>query len=64
MIPRCGARAYVHATVKAGITPDGLDLLYCAHHYGVHADGLFNIGAQIVDEREQLEAVKRLDVSA
>jgi hypothetical protein len=55
-MPACGARAYVLALVGAS------DIFFCAHHYSEAADGLFDIGAQIVDEREQLNV--RVDASA
>jgi len=55
-LPQCGARAYVLALVGTA------DLLFCAHHYSEAADQLFDIGAQIVDEREQLNV--RVDASA
>jgi hypothetical protein len=56
--PRCGAQAYVRALI--GDTK----LHFCAHHYAEHADALFDIGAQIIDERERLTEVAKLDVSA
>lgn len=57
-LPKCGAQAYVRAVVKDA------DWWYCAHHFAEHADALFDYGAQILDERERLYEVAKLDVSA
>jgi len=46
---RCGAQAYVRATLV-----NGLDLLFCAHHAKEYAEGLKKVDANIYDESEKL----------
>ncbi|MBO3129599.1 DUF7455 domain-containing protein [Dermatophilus congolensis] len=46
---RCGAQAYVRATLRSGG-----ELLFCAHHAREHADRLTEIDATIHDETERL----------
>lgn len=46
---RCGAQAYVRATMGSGF-----DLLLCAHHFHENEDGLRKIGASIQDESQRL----------
>ncbi|MFI2754218.1 hypothetical protein ACGIF2_15560 [Cellulomonas sp. P22] len=50
---RCGAQAYVRATLAAG---DGLELLFCGHHFRTFEHGLVASGATIHDERHRIEA--------
>lgn len=46
---RCGARAYVRATL-----PSGLTLLFCGHHGNAHRAQLLVAGAGLHDETDQL----------
>jgi hypothetical protein len=49
---RCGAQAYVKATLPAGSA-----LLFCAHHMREHGDKIVAIpGVTLQDEREVLTA--------
>ena len=50
---RCGAQAYVRATL-----PGGSDLLMCGHHAHENREKLLAIGAYLHDETENL-TVKR-----
>ncbi|WP_082495189.1 hypothetical protein [Cellulomonas sp. Leaf334] len=47
---RCGAQAYVKATLA-----DGLDLLFCGHHFRAHEARLVAGGATIQDERHRID---------
>jgi hypothetical protein len=47
---RCGAQAYVRATLKGGGS-----LLFCAHHGREHLPKLRAIGTIIQDETDRLE---------
>ena len=47
---RCGAQAYVKATLA-----DGLDLLFCGHHFRAHEAKLVAAGATIQDERDRID---------
>ena len=49
---RCGAQAYVRATLP-GV--DGVPLLFCGHHFRAHELALVAAGAEIVDERHRLD---------
>lgn len=49
---RCGAQAYVRATM-----PSGLDLLLCAHHFRENEDRLRQIAVDIHDESTRLADV-------
>jgi hypothetical protein len=49
---RCGAQAYVRATLESG-----LDLLFCAHHWHANETRLREIGAEIYEELERLATV-------
>lgn len=49
---RCGAQAYVRATIPA---TDGLDLLFCGHHFRAFEAGLVGSGATIHDERHRID---------
>jgi hypothetical protein len=42
---RCGAQAYVWA-----LLPNGLELLFCAHHSRQHSSALTKIAVGILDE--------------
>lgn len=46
---RCGARAYVRV-----LLPNGLELLFCAHHTREHARALAEIAVEIQDETRRL----------
>lgn len=48
---RCGAQAYVRATLPG----DDLMLLFCGHHFRAHELALTAAGAQIVDERHRID---------
>ncbi|UZN02522.1 hypothetical protein [Cellulomonas sp. S1-8] len=49
---RCGARAYVRATLgQAG----GAELLFCGHHFRAHEMKLVAAGATILDERHRID---------
>ena len=49
---RCGAQAYVRATMESGF-----DLLLCAHHFRANETRLREVAAEIYDESERLAAV-------
>ncbi|WP_448630409.1 DUF7455 domain-containing protein [Cellulomonas soli] len=49
---RCGAQAFVRATLPAA---DGLELLFCGHHFRAHELKLVAAGATIVDERHRID---------
>ena len=46
---RCGAQAYVRATLSTGT-----DLLFCGHHANAHRASLLVAGAALHDETEKL----------
>jgi hypothetical protein len=46
---RCGAQAYVRA-----VLPNGLQLLFCAHHNRQHSSALAKIAVDIHDETDRL----------
>ena len=46
---RCGAQAYVRA-----LLPNGLELLFCAHHTREHGRALAEIAVEIQDETRRL----------
>jgi hypothetical protein len=46
---RCSARAYLRV-----LLPNGLELLFCAHHGRQHASALTKIAVEIHDETERL----------
>ncbi len=47
---RCGAQAYVRATL-----PGGSDLLFCGHHFRAHEAALVGAGASVLDERHRID---------
>jgi hypothetical protein len=49
---RCGAQAYVRATMESGF-----DLLLCAHHFHENESRLREIATSIQDESERLVQV-------
>ncbi|MGN8244760.1 DUF7455 domain-containing protein [Cellulomonas soli] len=49
---RCGAQAYVKATIP---TADGMELLFCGHHFRAHELKLVAAGATVVDERHRID---------
>ncbi|MEN0128525.1 MAG: hypothetical protein AAGC49_03735 [Brevundimonas sp.] len=49
---RCGARAYVKAILPGD---DGLELLFCGHHFRAHELKLVAAGATVVDERHLID---------
>ena len=46
---RCGAQAYVRATL-----PGGTELLFCGHHGNAHRPSLLIAGATLHDETDKL----------
>ena len=46
---RCGAQAYVRATL-----PGGTELLFCGHHGNAHRPSLLVAGASLYDETDKL----------
>jgi hypothetical protein len=46
---RCGAQAYVRV-----LLPNGLELLFCAHHNREHSSALTKIAVGIYDETDRL----------
>ena len=46
---RCGSRAYVRV-----LLPNGLELLFCAHHHRQYASALTKIAVEIHDETRRL----------
>jgi hypothetical protein len=46
---RCGVRAYVRV-----LLPNGLELLFCAHHHRQYASALTKIAVEIHDETRRL----------
>jgi hypothetical protein len=50
---RCGAQAYVRATLPGD---DGLQLLFCGHHFRAHELKLVAAGATVLDERHRIDA--------
>ena len=48
---RCGAQAYVKATLDQA----GAELLFCGHHFRAHELKLVAAGATIVDERHRID---------
>jgi len=52
----CGAQAYVHVTLVGGG-----ELLFCAHHWGRHADALKDKAEQVRDETVRLADVPPTD---
>jgi hypothetical protein len=49
---RCGAQAYVRATLESGF-----DLLFCAHHFHENAARLREVAVRIHDESDRLAAI-------
>jgi hypothetical protein len=49
---RCGARAFVRATIPAA---HGMELLFCGHHFRAHELNLIAAGAGIHDERHRID---------
>ncbi len=46
---RCGAQAYIRATL-----PGGTELLFCGHHGNEHRPNLLVAGASLHDETDKL----------
>ncbi|MBK7723541.1 MAG: hypothetical protein IPI32_15400 [Austwickia sp.] len=46
---RCGAQAYLRATLSSGGT-----LLFCAHHGRAHRDKLADLAVELYDESQRL----------
>ena len=46
---RCGAQAYVRATLA-----NGSALMFCGHHFRAHEARLVGVGATILDERHRI----------
>ena len=49
---RCGAQAFVKATLPSA---DGMELLFCGHHFRAHELKLVAAGATIQDERHRID---------
>ena len=56
---RCGAQAYVRATL-----PGGTDLLFCGHHGNAHRPSLLIAGASLHDETDKLLTVRESSAAA
>ena len=56
---RCGAQAYVQATL-----PSGRDLLFCGHHGAAHASALRTAGAALHDETAALTVRRESSAAA
>ena len=48
---RCGAQAFVRATIPAA---DGMELLFCGHHFRTNELHLLAAGATVRDERHRI----------
>ena len=46
---RCGAQAYIRATM-----PSGGELLFCAHHAREHGEKLRQVAVTVIDESHKL----------
>ncbi|WP_336715354.1 DUF7455 domain-containing protein [Arthrobacter sp. USHLN218] len=46
---RCGALAYVHVTLDAGLTLD-----FCGHDYAANEEALMPYATEVIDERHLL----------
>ncbi|WP_456846393.1 DUF7455 domain-containing protein [Cellulomonas sp. P5_C6] len=49
---RCGAQAYVRATLPSA---GGMELLFCGHHFRAHELKLVAAGVTIHDERHRID---------
>ena len=56
---RCGAQAYVRATL-----PSGSDLVFCGHHGNEHRASLLVAGAGIQDETDRLTTRRESSAAA
>ena len=56
---RCGAQAYVRATL-----PSGSDLVFCGHHGNAHRASLLVAGAGIQDETDRLTTKRESSAAA
>ena len=56
---RCGAQAYVRATL-----PSGADLVFCGHHGNAHRASLLVAGAGIQDETDRLTTRRESSAAA
>ncbi|HEY0486814.1 MAG TPA: hypothetical protein VGD72_11250 [Mycobacteriales bacterium] len=57
---RCGAQAFVQATMASG-----LELLFCGHHFSEHEVGLVAQGATVtIDERDTLNEKPSVSANA
>ena len=56
---RCGAQAYVRATL-----PGGTELLFCGHHGNAHRPSLLVAGASIHDETDKLHVRRESSAAA
>lgn len=45
---RCGAQAFALAVVN------GVDLMFCGHHFARHEDALRAVASEVVDERARI----------
>lgn len=51
---RCGAQAFVRASVMVGDIDKMVDLLFCGHHFAKNEDKLRETALHIQDEREKI----------
>ncbi len=49
---RCGAQAYVRATLLSGG-----ELLFCGHHYAQHEANIFPLLQEVLDETKRLRSI-------
>ena len=58
---RCGARAFVRVTIPAA---DGMELLFCGHHFTRNELQLLAAGATVRDERHRINESPSVSASA
>lgn len=51
---RCGAQAFVRATILVRETEKLVALTFCAHHYAKHQDRLDPVAAHVQDDRHTI----------
>ena len=47
---QCGAQAY------AGALVNGTELLWCAHHFTIHAEKILTLASVVIDGRHELHS--------
>jgi hypothetical protein len=58
---RCGAQAFVRATIPAA---DGMELLFCGHHFRKNELQLLAAGATVQDERHRINEQPSVSANA